>query len=294
MKRHRPLYHFISRTAYPVIIVLAFVLHWFFQGQLHLPIAISAVLSITLCAGLISLLERLMPYRKQWTPDGKEIATDALYLGFVQVLVPQAVTYVLSVWAVTFINEHGWGVTWLWPHQLPAWLQVVIMYVIGDFFRYWVHRMVHAVPLLWRLHAVHHSSRGLYWLNVARFHPIEKILQQLFDVGPFILMGISTEVLTLHFIFYAVDGFFQHCNIDLEMGPLNYVVSGPQLHHWHHSRVDRERDTNFGNHIIVYDLLFGTWFLPKGREVADVGLREKGYPNDFIRQQAAPFLHRGR
>ena len=80
---------------------------------------------------------------------------------------------------------------------------------------------------MWRYHAVHHSPHRLYWLNVGRFHPIEKAVQFAVDTLPFALLGVSTEVLAAYFVFYAVNGFFQHSNCDVRLGVLNYVVSAP-------------------------------------------------------------------
>ncbi len=293
MNKQSFFYKILARIAYPFTIVLAFVLYWVFHTKLHFDISPSTLLAIGICAILITILEGIIPYRKAWSPNFRDLATDSVYLGIIQILVPKFVTFIIATWILGFTNAHGWNVHGLWPHQYPVWVQFLMMLFIGDFFRYWIHRFIHNNDFLWRLHAVHHSSKKLYWMNTARFHPLEKIAQFAVDMGPFILMGVSQEVLGVFFIFYAVDGFFQHCNIDLEMGFLNYVVSGPQLHHWHHSSDKREGNKNFATHIILYDLLFGTWFLPKNRAVETLGLTEKEYPQDFIRQQAGPFLHKG-
>jgi len=83
------------------------------------------------------------------------------------------------------------------------------------------------------------------------------------DVLPFMILGVSEEVIGLHFVLYAINGFFQHCNIDLKYGWLNYVVSSSDLHRWHHSRNPEESNHNYGNNIILWDLLFNSFFLPK-------------------------------
>ena len=143
---------------------------------------------------------------------------------------------------------------------------------------------------MWRYHAVHHSPHRLYWLNVGRFHPIEKAVQFGVDTLPFALLGVSTEVLAAYFVFYAVNGFFQHSNCDVRLGPLNYLVSGPELHRWHHSEFAEESDTNFGNNLIIWDLVFGTRFLPADREVGRLGLVNRDYPLGFLAQMTTPFV----
>ena len=127
------------------------------------------------------------------------------------------------------------------------------MLLSADFLRYWLHRAYHEVAFMWPFHAVHHSPHKLYWMNVNRFHPLDKASQYIFDAMPFVLLGVSEEVLALYFVFYAVNGFFQHCNIDVRLGVLNYVVSGPELHRWRHSIHPEESNQNYGNNLIVWD-----------------------------------------
>ena len=164
------------------------------------------------------------------------------------------------------------------------------MLLAADFLRYWMHRAFHRFAPLWRLHAVHHSPHRLYWLNVGRFHPFEKAIQYLADALPFIVLGVTQPVLAVYFVFFAINGFFQHSNCSVRLGPLNYIVSGPELHRWHHSQRAAESDTNFGNNLIIWDLLFGTRFLPADREVGPLGLRNRTYPLDFLAQLTSPFV----
>ena len=188
------------------------------------------------------------------------------------------------------LTSHGVFVSGLWPHDLPVWLQAGLMLLAADFPRYWLHRAFHAFRPMWWFHAVHHSPQRLYWVNVGRFHPIEKAIQYAVDALPFILLGVSQEVLAAYFVFYAINGFFQHSNCRVRLGPLNYIVSGPELHRWHHSKEPGESDHNFGNNLIVWDLVFGTRFLPKDREVGALGLINRLYPMGFLAQMGSPFV----
>jgi sterol desaturase/sphingolipid hydroxylase (fatty acid hydroxylase superfamily) len=164
------------------------------------------------------------------------------------------------------------------------------MMALADGLRYWLHRWAHEWELLWRFHAVHHAPQKLYWLNVGRFHPVDKGLQVLLDTLPFLLLGVSEDVLAFYVVCYAINGFFQHCNIDVRLGILNYMISGPELHRWHHSMVKHESNHNYGNNLIIWDLLFGTWHLPPERMVRDLGLVNRAYPSAFLQQMTAPFL----
>jgi sterol desaturase/sphingolipid hydroxylase (fatty acid hydroxylase superfamily) len=115
------------------------------------------------------------------------------------------------------------------------------------------------------------------------------MIQYLVDALPFLLLGVSETVLAMYFVFYSVNGFFQHCNIKLRLGFLNYLVSGPELHRWHHSKHTAESNHNYGNNLIVWDLVFGSWYLPRDRAVDELGLINRNYPMDFKSQMLTPF-----
>jgi sterol desaturase/sphingolipid hydroxylase (fatty acid hydroxylase superfamily) len=154
----------------------------------------------------------------------------------------------------------------LWPHDWPLLAQLVLALVYAEFFKYWVHRWEHEHEILWRFHATHHSVPRLYWLNAARFHPVDIGLDTLVGAGPLALVGCPESVIALFFAVAAVHGFFQHANLQIHCGPLNWFFSMAELHRWHHSPKMEEANHNYGQNIILYDILFGTRYLPKDRE----------------------------
>jgi hypothetical protein len=164
------------------------------------------------------------------------------------------------------------------------------MVLLVDLMRYWVHRFAHTNPTLWRLHAVHHSPDKLYWLNTARFHPLEKVLQFTFDSLPFILLGVNEYVLAFYFVCYAVNGFYQHSNVHLRLGPLNYLFSTAELHRWHHSKNLQEANHNYSNTTIIWDIVFGTYYRPRDRRLGRTGIQNDRYPMSFGRQLLGPFV----
>ncbi|OQW58608.1 MAG: hypothetical protein BVN28_11430 [Nitrospira sp. ST-bin4] len=252
-------------------------------------ILLATYLPVTIGTLLIIRLEVRMPYRASWKPSGKEVAEDSAFLALVHVVWPK----LLSIGVAFALFELWTGRDWLsyaiWPREWPIPLQAIAMALVVDSTRYWLHRISHEWEPLWRFHAVHHSPHRLYTLNVGRFHPIDKSLQFLLDALPFIVMGVPPAVLSLYFVFYAVNGFFQHSNVDIKLGLLNYLMSGPELHRWHHSMIKEESNHNYGNHLIVWDWLFGTRYLPSDREVKALGLVNRRYPTGFMQQMAAPF-----
>lgn len=250
---------------------------------------IATYLPVTIGALLIIGLEAQMPYRVSWKPCGKDVAEDSAFLALVHVLWPKLLSVGVAFGLFDLWNGREWSTYAIWPREWPIPWQAILMALMVDSTRYWLHRVSHEWGPLWRFHAVHHSPHRLYTLNVGRFHPIDKGLQFLLDSLPFILMGVPQAVLSLYFVFYAVNGFFQHANVDVKLGWLNYVMSGPELHRWHHSMSTPESNTNYGNHLIVWDWLFGTRYLPADRGVESLGLINRRYPTGFLEQMTAPF-----
>ena len=77
------------------------------------------------------------------------------------------------------------------------------------------------------------------------------------DSLPFLLMAVDERVLALYYVACAMNGFFQHCDIHLRYGPLNYIVGSAETHRWHHSRVPRESNANYGSTVVVWDVAGG-------------------------------------
>jgi sterol desaturase/sphingolipid hydroxylase (fatty acid hydroxylase superfamily) len=250
---------------------------------------VSTYLPIVFTAAAVTWLETRAPHRIEWQPGPGEVKTDLAFMMVVQLALPPLVGFVFTYALIEPARALDLPLASLWPHSWPIWLQAVLMILAVDFLRYWLHRAAHENDTLWRLHSVHHSVEVLYWLNTARFHPIEKALQMLFDSVPFLLMAVDPLVLALYYIAYSTNGFFQHCNIRLRYGVLNYIVGSAETHRWHHSRVPRESNANYGNTVIVWDLVFGTWFLPREREIVDLGLQDPAYPKSFLTLMRAPF-----
>jgi sterol desaturase/sphingolipid hydroxylase (fatty acid hydroxylase superfamily) len=273
---------------YPAIMVSAYAMFAALQ-MFGVSLVLSTYIPILISAAAITTIERLIPYRDEWQPAKKEVFTDLTFMVVVQLALPPLVSLLFALALIEPARSLGLPVQSWWPHALPIWLQAVLMVLAVDFMRYWLHRFSHENDTMWKLHSVHHSVEQLYWLNTGRFHPIEKTLQMSLDSLPFVLMGVDPQVLALYYLSYATNGFFQHCNIELRYGVLNYIVGSAETHRWHHSREPRESNANYGNTVIVWDLLFGTWFLPNDRGPEAIGLRDPNYPTSFLRLMKAPF-----
>jgi ornithine lipid hydroxylase len=276
---------------YPVVVLLAFA-QFTLLRQLGWPLTLATYVPIVVTAVLVAALEAAYPARPGWRPSADELRVDAMFLVLVQLVLPPLVALLFTTAVVDPVRALGIPAAFLWPHAWPVALQAVLMVLLVDLMRYWLHRLAHETDLLWRLHAVHHSVDRLYWLNTSRFHPVEKSLQMCLDSLPFLLMQVEPTVLSLYYLAYATNGFFQHSNIDMRYGVLNLVVSSAEAHRWHHSREPREANSNYGSTTIVWDRLFGTFFLPEARSVGDVGLHDRSFPRAFWAQVRAPFRRR--
>ncbi len=280
----------LAWTAYPGVMLVSLILFYALTAW-GVNLTISSYVAVVVGGfGLVTFLELALPYRREWLPNWSEVKTDFVFMVVVQVLLPFLLSIAATTWLVDAIAAKGWNVRGLWPQSAPIWLQMLLMMAAADLLRYWLHRASHTLIPLWRLHAVHHSVHRLYWLNVGRFHPLDKSLQFLFDALPFIVLGVSKDVLALYFVAYAINGFFQHSNVAVKLGWLNFIISGPELHRWHHSKTIAESNTNYGNNLIIWDLVFGTYLRPKDREVAELGLLNPEYPMEFLEQLKAPFI----
>jgi sterol desaturase/sphingolipid hydroxylase (fatty acid hydroxylase superfamily) len=237
------------------------------------------------CAGaIIALAERVAPFERDWSTSKGDVGTDVFHLFVSMGLVPLA--YEASL-AIGLRRAGGWtsqelGFA-LWPTAWPLWSQVMLAVLIGELGYYWAHRLGHS--WFWRLHATHHSVERLYWLNVVRFHPFDALLQLVGHVGPLALLGATPEVLAIVLGVTSVHGLLQHSNVDLRLGALNWIFSTAHLHRWHHA--NREQNCNFGQVLVLYDLIFGTRSLPAERPPAAIGLGPQ-FPRSYLAQLASP------
>jgi sterol desaturase/sphingolipid hydroxylase (fatty acid hydroxylase superfamily) len=240
----------------------------------------------------VSLLERYHPYCKAWNRDHGDLRADLVHMFVSALLTPQAVTWILTATLVPLSALLTAKFDWfLWPKDWPILVQLAIALTISEFGGYWAHRLQHEIPLLWRVHAAHHGASRLYWLNAARFHPIDMAMLAGAGFGPLILLGCPPETMAITLLFAGMHGTFQHANIHVKLGFLNWVFSMAELHRWHHSRDIQESSSNYSGHVLIWDVVFGTRFLPKDRlPPCDIGIAGMPtFPNDYIEQLKSPF-----
>jgi lathosterol oxidase len=144
----------------------------------------------------------------------------------------------------------------------PLWLQFVEIVFVADLFQYAIHRAFHAVPWLWRFHAIHHSSREMDWLAGSRLHLVDVIATRAFAFVPLFLLGFAPAALSAYLVFVAFQAVALHANLRFRFGRLRWLLATPAFHHWHHAIAPV--DKNFAVHLPVIDRLFGTAWEPDG------------------------------
>jgi sterol desaturase/sphingolipid hydroxylase (fatty acid hydroxylase superfamily) len=241
---------------------------------------------------LLMVLERVLPYHASWNRSRGDVSVDLGHLAVSGALTLESLRpFVMAV----AVAGAGWLATSLdsilWPAAWPLVAQLVLALVVGEFSMYWAHRLAHTWELLWRFHAVHHSAPRLYFLNAVRFHPVDLAISAFAPLLTLVILGADARVLALFTLVSGVHGVFQHTNLPIRCGPLNWFFSMAELHRWHHSRLLRESNTNYGQNLIVWDIVFGTRFLPANREPPeDIGIAEMpNFPMDYFGQLLSPF-----
>jgi sterol desaturase/sphingolipid hydroxylase (fatty acid hydroxylase superfamily) len=148
---------------------------------------------------------------------------------------------------------------------LPLWLQVICVVGLGDLGFYAAHRMFHSVPWLWRYHAIHHSIEEMDWLAAHRVHPLDQIVTKSASLVPVFALGFSEVAIGIFALIYHWQSLLIHANVRIPFGPLRWIVASPEFHHWHHANQREAFDKNFAGQLPLWDIVFGSLFLPRGR-----------------------------
>ena len=241
---------------------------------------------IALWAIGIICLERLRPYDR-----GQKLFREGFFLDFFWYTLIQsyALGWIISL-LIRFI-DHSTGLTRLaLVSNWPVWVQLAFFWVTHDFYIYWFHRLQHNSRLLWRIHEAHHSGADVDWLSGSRSHAFEILINQTIEYAPIVLLGAHPDVALMKGLLDATWGMYIHSNIDVRSGWLQYVLNGPEMHRWHHSRIYRGNGFNFATKIAIWDWLFGTAHLPKDEKPIGYGLGGgESFPKGYLAQHIHSF-----
>jgi sterol desaturase/sphingolipid hydroxylase (fatty acid hydroxylase superfamily) len=167
----------------------------------------------------------------------------------------------------------------------PLWFQVAVVFLLSSFYSYWIHRWEHANEFLWKLHGYHHSVTHLQISNVLVSNPFEWAMRN-------VLGGLILGIVGFNPIAVVISGAlnvygdFSHCGADMKGGWLNYVFNGPEVHRWHHSielpdNPKFRHGCNFGVGVSFWDILFGTFYMPKDEKGNVLAPPRLGHPSGY-------------
>ncbi len=217
-----------------------------------------------------------------------------LLLTSLNTLLVRALFPLAAVGAALLADEQGWG---LLPRlNLPGWLSLLLAVLALDCLIYWQHRLFHRVPLLWRLHRMHHTDTELDATTGVRFHPLEILLSMGIKLIAVLVLGASPLAVLIFEVLLSSTSLFNHANIYLptrldEM--LRRLLVTPDMHRVHHSVYPKETDSNFGFNLSWWDHLFGSYRAQPqdGHLHMKLGLREFRDPVEqrLLQLLAQPF-----
>jgi sterol desaturase/sphingolipid hydroxylase (fatty acid hydroxylase superfamily) len=258
------------------------------------PTIIGVVVSFAVLFLLFGALQWLRPRAKRRALLRRGFWTDVIYWGFTP-FVTRSITRVAVIAAVVPIALvlygrvdkdvvlQGWGPA----SRLPLLLQAMLILMLGDVVGYWMHRAFHR-GRLWRFLAVHHSSVDLDWLSAVRLHPVNDALMRIAATVPVLLLGFAPVAVAGIAPVLTAMAILVHANHDWDWGPLRAFLVSPRFHRWHHTDEANARDKNFAGLLPLWDILFGTYHMPRDRRPEHFGTATP-VPAGLVAQMLFPF-----
>ncbi len=229
--------------------------------------------------GLLALAEQFWPARPRlvvrWQRWSKHLALSIGNLVLIRLCLAAA-----ALGAVQWAHAHSLGLFNLL--SLDAWLETALAIVLLDLALYWQHRIMHKVPLLWRLHRVHHADRELDVSSGVRFHPLEALVSMLFKMALVVLLGASVQAVLIFELSLSLFSLWTHSNLRLLESieqALRYVVMTPALHRLHHAVDIPTQNHNYGFSTTLWDRLFGSYATLTQPESYQIELGDEHWPD---------------
>ena len=262
---------------------------------LQLPILALALVALFAFFGLIEHFWPSIPSQRRFRRGFK---TDIAWFFWDPIVNRPVTLFSVAVFAVGVAILAGSGTSgdeiraWVNRETLinrqPAWLQALQLIILVDLAGYWSHRFFHEIGVLWRMHAVHHSSETLDWLSSVRVHPLNEIGQRLAQALPFLLLGYSPGLLAAVVPLLTLYAIGLHANVSWGFGRLARVIASPRFHRWHHTSELEGLNKNYAGLLPLWDILFRTYYMPEGRTPTDFGVLGDPLPEGILGQLLYP------
>lgn len=232
-------------------------------------------------------LERLVPRTRHQTLRRADLKLDLAYT-FVGVIPIMFASAIFVTGVVAALSNLVPDPARAFVQSQPLWAQVVALMVLGDLYYYWVHRLFHRVPFLWRFHAVHHSIEHMDWIAAHRTHPLDTAITNSGVVILAILLDFQVAAFAIFSTQFAIHSLLKHSNVRTGWGPLRWLYLTPTFHHWHHANSEDAYDKNFAGQFPVWDLLFGTAIMREDHGPEKYGTNDP-VPRTFAGSLLYPF-----
>ncbi|MEW6736645.1 MAG: sterol desaturase family protein [Acidobacteriota bacterium] len=230
---------------------------------------------------------RACPDQKFWTHDLKLdllfslAATPILFIG-------------LDLIQENFIKPYIYSLPWLNSYHavaanLPLVLQIILAFLVKDFFGYWRHRAMHWGPL-WRFHAIHHATEKMDFANANRFHPGELVGTWMVAILTTVILPLSPIATGILFTIIGIQQLVIHANLRWTYGRLGWLINSPAAHRWHH-HPQMGKGHNFSIGLSLFDVIFGTFYLPPGECTTIAGM-DQAMPKSFWGLLRYPFEYK--
>jgi sterol desaturase/sphingolipid hydroxylase (fatty acid hydroxylase superfamily) len=254
-------------------------------------VAITLAFDVAPVILVVVLFALVVPFEMLFPRHGRrvrrdDVGTDIAYallstpLGAVGTLVAAVVGVASLAWLPGLVLRPLVGL-------VPPLPRMLLGIALFDLAIYWAHRWAHEVPFLWRFHSVHHSTRRLDWVSGFRNHPFDGV----FIAPAFVLLlaaGFSAEFTGALAVIQFLVGLAAHANVRWRLRPLHRIVMTPEFHHWHHADEEGAINSNYSVFLPLWDIVFGTFFMPADRRPQRYGVTEP-IPPGVVRQLLHPF-----
>lgn len=242
----------------------------------ELDILRTAVASLTLV--ILYGLESVIPFYEQ-KEDKVLHATRNLSLAILNAVMIAAIFTSVTLATATVAQQKGWGL--LNQFTMPLVIGSILSIILFDLWMYWWHRANHRIPLLWRLHRVHHTDKTMDVTTAVRFHPVEIAISSVLRIGIVLLLGLQVWQVALYELFLFPVIMLHHSNIIFPESIDRWyrlLFASPHLHRVHHSQIKKVMDNNYGSIFSFWDRLFGSFVIDHHqRQIVQgvKGLRQK-------------------
>lgn len=245
------------------------------------------VLGVLTTAALFVPLERAFalkpeqgPFRRGWLTDSQYFFMSHALVQLMSLLVMVPAVNLGGMLAIPALRES--------VQQAPLVIQFLACVLVADLAQYWVHRAFHAVPWLWRFHAVHHSAQSMDWIAGSRLHLVDVVVTRGLVLLSMVFVGFDPRAVLAYLVLVSFHAVFIHANFAPRAAWLERWIAMPRFHHWHHAIEPEARDRNFAVHLPMIDRWFGTHHMPGDAWPQGYGISGVTAPDGYFRQLAWP------